>query len=175
MKAKGVVLIVIILSGLLVLFFTVKKEEKPRRPVTTGLDAPDIAFRDVSGKRYVLAELQGSVVFINFWASWCQPCKEEIPSVQDIYARFRGDRRFRMLTVLYKDDYGKAMEYLKENHYDFPVLTDIDGVTAKAYGVTGVPETYIVDKKGILRERVIGPADWSSPQTVSLIANLLNE
>jgi len=175
LKRKSLVLIVILLSGIVVFFLTFKKEETPERALTVGLDAPEVALGDTSGKRYTLAELRGSVVFINFWASWCQPCIEEMPSIQAIYGRFRGDNRFRMLSVLYRDDYGKAIDYLKGKQYDFPVLTDIGGMTAKAYGVTGVPETYIVDKKGVLREKVIGPADWSSPQAVSLITNLLNE
>jgi len=80
-----------------------------------------------------------------------------------------------MVTILYKDDYGKAVAYMKQNNYALPVLIDRDGESAKAYGVTGVPETYIVDKQGVLREKVIGPADWNSPQAISLISNLIGK
>ncbi|MGD1074659.1 MAG: redoxin domain-containing protein [Thermodesulfovibrionales bacterium] len=175
LKAKGIVLIVLLLAGLVILFFEIRKQETPPSSPTIGLDAPELALRDASGKTFTLAALKGSVVFINFWASWCPPCKEEIPSIQMLYQHFRDDGRFRMLTVLYKDEYQKAIAILRQNNYDFPVLTDTDGRTASFYGLTGVPETYIVDKKGVLREKVIGPADWASPQTIGLISDLIKE
>jgi DsbE subfamily thiol:disulfide oxidoreductase len=176
LKAKGIILMVIFLSGLIVLFFGIRREETSRRPsATVGLDAPEVVLRDASGKAFTLAELKGSVVFVNFWASWCEPCKEEIPSIQGMYNHFRNDGQFRMLTILYKDESQTARAFLKEGNYDFPVLTDTDGRSAMSYGVTGVPETYIVDKKGILREKIIGPADWTSPQAITLIANLIKE
>ncbi|MGD0884791.1 MAG: TlpA disulfide reductase family protein [Thermodesulfovibrionales bacterium] len=175
MKAKGIVLTLLLLSGLVVLFFGIRKQEPPRLLPTVGLDAPEVVLRDASGKPFTLAELKGSVVFINFWASWCQPCKDEIPSLQSLYNHFRDEGHFRMLTILYRDEYQKAIALLRENNYSFPVLTDADGRTASSYGLTGVPETYIVDKKGILREKVIGPADWSSLQAIGLVSDLIKE
>lgn len=174
MKTKGIILLVILLMGVLVLIFGVKKEESPRT-ATIGLDAPGVWVRDEAGRTYTLSEMKGSVVFINFWASWCPPCKDEMPSIQGLYDRFKDEKRFRMVTVLYRDDYGKATSYLKENKFDFPVLTDVEGRTARSYGVTGVPESYIVDKRGILRDKVIGPAEWGSPEKASLISGLLAE
>ena len=140
-----------------------------------GLNAPEFLLSDPSGKTYTLSELQGSVVFVNFWATWCPPCIEEMPSLQNLYNGFKDKKEFRMVTILYKDDYAKAMAYLKQNNYALPVLIDREGKAAKAYGVTGVPETYIVDKQGVLREKVIGPADWNSTQVDSLISNLIKQ
>lgn len=174
MKNKAVVLLVVVLLAVLVIFFGIK-QEKSRHQAVVGLDAPDLMVTDASGKTLSLSELRGSVVFINFWATWCPPCKEEMPSLQSLYSRFKDDGGFRMVTILYKDDYDKAIAYLRENNYGFPVWLDRREKAAGSYGVTGVPETYIINKKGILREKMIGPADWSSTEAISLISSLLRE
>lgn len=175
MKTKTIILFVIFIAGLFVVLFGVIKEETSRISTTVGLDAPEVSLRDASGKTYILSELKGSVVFINFWASWCQPCRDEMPSLQGLYNHFKDNQKFRMLTVLYKDDYEKAKSFMKDRNYEFPVFMDFEGRSARFYGLTGVPETFIVDKRGILREKVIGPATWDSPQAISFMTNLLQE
>ena len=176
MKPKSVILIAVFIVAIAIILFSVKREETPKtQAVVVGLNAPEFSLSDPSGKTYTLSELKGSVVFINFWATWCPPCIEEMPSIQNLYNGFKDRKEFRMVTILYKDDYEKAMAYMKQNNYALPVLIDREGKSAKAYGVTGVPETYIVDKRGVLRQKVIGPADWNSSQADSLISNLLKE
>ena len=176
MKPKSVILIAVFIVAIAIILFSVKREETPKtQAVVVGLNAPEFSLSDPSGKTYTLSELKGSVVFINFWATWCPPCIEEMPSIQNLYNGFKDRKEFRMVTILYKDDYEKAMAYMKQNNYALPVLIDREGKSAKAYGVTGVPETYIVDKQGVLREKVIGPADWNSSQADSLISNLLKQ
>jgi DsbE subfamily thiol:disulfide oxidoreductase len=175
LKLKSIVLIAIFIFAIALILFSVKRDETPKTKAVVGLNAPGFLLNDPSGKTYTLSELKGSVVFINFWATWCPPCIEEMPSIQNLYRGFKDNKEFRMVTILYKDDYEKAMAYLKQNNYEVPVLIDREGTTAKAYGVTGVPETYIVDKQGVLREKVIGPADWNSSQADSLISNLLKQ
>lgn len=176
MKTKAIVLISILIAGAIVLIYTGKRGgDLPRTKAFVGLNAPELSLKDTSGNTYTLHALKGTVLFINFWASWCEPCKAEMPSIQALYERFKDNKRFQMLTVLYNDDYSKAVNYMKENRLQFPLLTDNDGVTATAYGITGVPETYIVDKNGILKKRVLGPEDWTSPRNISLISGLINE
>lgn len=177
MNIRGVILSVIFLSGAAVLFFSVTKEgtEREKPKATVGLDAPQLVLNNADGSIYNQSVLNGSVVFINFWASWCQPCREEMPSIQELYNHFKGNKQFHMLTILYNEDYQKAVRYMKENNFQFPVLVDSDGKTARSYGVTGIPETYIVDKKGILKRRIIGPEDWNSPQVKSFLSKLIQE
>ena len=176
MKPKSVILIAVFIVAIAIILFSVKREETPKtQAVVVGLNAPEFSLSDPSGKTYTLSELKGSVVFINFWATWCPPCIEEMPSIQNLYNGFKDRKEFRMVTILYKDDYEKAMAYMKQNNYALPVLIDREGKSAKAYGVTGVPETYIVDKQGVLRQKVIGPADWNSTEADSLISNLLKQ
>ncbi len=176
MKAKIIVIIVVFFAALMVLFFGIRKQEsRQSRAAIEGLLAPELTVSDPSGKLGGLSELQESVVVVNFWATWCPPCREEMPSLQTLYNQFRDRKGFRLVTVLYREDYQKAMAYLKESNYDLPVTVDSNEKTARSYGVTGVPETYIVDKKGILRKKIIGPVDWSSPQAVSFISDLVSQ
>lgn len=178
MKVRAVIFLVIFLSGLLIVISVIKKQEMPQTgPVLDiGMRAPEFILNDPTGNTYyTLEKLKGSVVLINFWASWCEPCREEMPSIQSLYNHFKDNKQFSMLTVLYKDDYQNAKIYIKESNFEFPVLIDMDSNTANSYGVTGVPETYIIDKKGFLRERIIGQADWSSPEAISFISDLIKE
>lgn len=176
MKTRALIIISILIAGVIILIYTGKKgADLPQTKTIVGLNTPEVSLKDNSGNIYNLSALKGRVLFINFWASWCAPCKAEMPSIQALYARFRDEKRFRVLTVLYNDEYSKAVNYMKDNRLQFPLLTDPDGKTAGAYGITGVPETYIVDKKGILKKRVLGPEDWNSPRNIAFISSLLNE
>lgn len=132
------------------------------RVAEVGKPAPDFSLRDRSGKTWTLSELKGQVVFVNFWATWCPPCREEMPSMQELYTSMPPGR-FKMLAILYKDEPASADELVAQSGYTFPVLLDPNNETGRAYGLTGVPETYIVDREGVLREKYIGPVRWDSP------------
>ena len=148
----------------------------PKTEVAKSDQAPAIEIKDVAtGQKVAMEQFKGKVLFINFWASWCPPCKEEMPSLEALHRELRSDSRFAMLTILYNDDPINAIDYMKANGYTFPVVTDHDGISAKRYNVTGVPETYVIDKKGTLRKRVIGAADWNSPEAKTYINALLLE
>jgi len=148
----------------------------PKTEVAKSDQAPAIEIKDIAtGQKVAMEQFKGKVLFINFWASWCPPCKEEMPSLEALHRELRSDSRFAMLTILYNDDPINAIDYMKANGYTFPVVTDHDGISAKRYNVTGVPETYVIDKKGTLRKRVIGAADWNSPEAKTYINALLLE
>ncbi len=98
-----------------------------------------------------------------------------MPSIEGLFRHFIDNQEFIMLTIIFRDDPQNAISYLKQNGFNFPVMIDEEGKAAKAYGLTGVPETYIVDKKGILRKKVIGPAQWDSAEAVAEISELLKE
>lgn len=176
MRYKGLILVAIAATALLILFLGLRKQEKVQTiKAIEGLDAPQFSLNDLSGKSLKLSDLKGSVVFINFWASWCQPCRDEMPSIQGLYSNFKGNDKFRLITILYRDKPEKAISYLKENNLDLPLWIDREGKAAVAYGLTGVPETFIIDKRGILRKKVIGPADWNSAGVISFISELIKE
>lgn len=177
MKGKQYILTALLLIGIaVIIYLAAQRETKGKEDTVIGINAPDIEIIDAINNRPLLSsELKGKVLFINFWASWCQPCREEMPSIEKLFKHFLDKQDFLMLTILYRDDPQRAISYLKQNGLNLPVLIDKDENTAKSYGVTGVPETYIVDKKGVVREKVIGPYQWDSPQVLTLISNLLTE
>ncbi len=175
MRSKGIILAVLLIAGLMAILYVAKNKEAPSTGAVEGLSAPELILKDMSGKSYTLSDLKGSVLFINFWATWCLPCREEMPFIQNLYNHFKEEKGFRMLTILYRDDYLKALAYFKENNFQLPLFIDNEYRTASAYGVMGVPETYIVDKKGILKGRKLGPARWDSPQAISFISELIKE
>jgi thiol-disulfide isomerase/thioredoxin len=155
-------------------FFASCSEKKTE--VAEGTLSPKLDVRDVrTGQAIDIFQLKGKVILVNFWASWCMPCKEEMPSIEALHRELLKNNAFLMVTILYKDDAKTATDYMRANNYTFPLFIDNDGISARRYGVTGVPETYLIDKKGALRKRVIGPADWNSSEAKAFINSLLSE
>ncbi len=160
-----------ILPGLLLVVGCQK--EQPVQPVAeVGKPAPDFTLKDTTGTVWKLSNLKGNLVFVNFWATWCPPCRDEMPSMEALHRRLASEK-FLMLSVLYNDDPGQAAQYVHTNGFTFPLLLDPIGEAARAYGITGVPETYIVDQDGILREKIIGPVQWSSAGAITMVGKYL--
>ncbi len=176
MKAKALVIVAVIGIGVALILFGRSGDDTPRAPlVAEGFKAPDINLKDLDGNLWSLSSKKGSVVLINFWATWCDTCKEEMPGLQLLYDVKGDNPGFQLVTVVYDDDPLRAVKYLADNNFTLPLYIDGDGSAARAYGLTGVPETYIVGKKGILRRKIIGPADFKDPGAVAFINKLLEE
>ena len=142
-------------------------------PLKIGMAAPDFSLPDMAGKRQQLSDYRGKVVFLNFWATWCKPCKEEMPSMQTMWENFKNEDfvilAVSMDRVTTKKDIPTFIESMR---LTFPVLTDSWGQTDKRYKLMGVPETYIIDQDGVLREKIIGPRDWTSRESLDMIVRL---
>lgn len=147
-------------------------EEQPQVKAIKGQAAPDFSLTDLKGRDWKLSDQKGKVVFINFWATWCPPCIQELPSMNTLNKNLAG-KPFQMLTILYNDRPEVASAFVTKSGFDFPVLIDSTLRTAKEYGLTGVPETFIVDTEGVLREKFIGPYDWNSSAAVSTVNKYL--
>ncbi|MCK4839060.1 MAG: TlpA family protein disulfide reductase [Desulfobulbaceae bacterium] len=141
---------------------------------TVGESAPDFSLVDRKGKIWTLSELKGQVVFVNFWATWCPPCREEMPSMQRLYTMLPKDK-FKMLAILTQDNPAVADDFASKLGITMPILDDQDNQIGPAYGLTGVPETFIVDKQGVLREKFIGGAQWDSPSFRQLMMKYINQ
>ena len=141
---------------------------------TVGKPAPDFTLVDLQGKTWTLSELKGQVVFVNFWATWCPPCRAEMPSMQRLYTMLPKDN-FKMLAILSQDDPALARNFAAKLGISMPILDDQANNIGPKYGLTGVPETFIVDKNGVLREKFIGPAQWDSPQYVQMLTTYINQ
>ncbi len=137
-----------------------------------GSQAVDITFRDLEGRTVSLSQFNGKVVMLNFWATWCPPCREEMPSMNEFYKNFK-DKGLIMLAVSVDGDAQTIDNFIKKNNYTLPVYHDPGKAAAMAYGITGVPETFVIDKKGQVAEKVIGPFDWMEPQVASFVRDLL--
>lgn len=137
-----------------------KEPPKPIEFSIEGTPAPDFTLPDLNGINHTLSNYKGKVVFLNIWATWCKPCKDEMPSMEKLHQKLK-DRDFIMLAVSVDKDGKKVVEpFMKEYGLTFPALLDPEGVTSKLYKTTGVPETFIIDKKGVVIHKVIGPRDW---------------
>ena len=133
-----------------------------------GKPAQNFTLVDTKGRTWNLAELKGKVVFLNFWATWCPPCREEMPSMQMVHALLPADT-FTMLAVLSNDDTAIADSLAAKIGATFPILIDPENKVAQAYGLTGVPETYIIDKQGVLREKFLGAVRWDSAESLQML------
>jgi cytochrome c biogenesis protein CcmG, thiol:disulfide interchange protein DsbE len=173
-KFKTPILLITLVFGIIVAFIIIRPSYGPKI-ITVGSKAPDVQLTDINGNRLGLSDLEGSVVFINLWATWCESCIEEMPSIERLSRLLSGNSQFRIVTILYKDDLDRAISYMKQNGYTFPVYLNPDESAAKSFGITGVPETFILDKKGILRKKIIGPAPWDAPDFIQAFQNLINE
>ena len=169
----AVILIAVVVIG--VLSGLEKGRKRNPRP-TIGEQARDFTFVNLEGKEISLSDFYGKkVVFLNIWATWCPSCKNELPTIQRLYERFRGDD-FEVLAVSIDATGGKAVApYMKKNRYTFPALLDTTGSIQLLYGTTGVPESFIIDKKGRVAFVEIGPGDWTDPRRQALIRGLIEE
>lgn len=145
---------------------------KDNEPVATLAElnkpAPDFTLVDLHGKSWQLSSLRGKVVFINFWATWCPPCLEEMPSMQELYVNM-ANAPFQMLAILNNDRPEFAQNMADKAGLTFPILFDPESKTSTRYELTGVPETFIVDPQGILREKFIGPRPWNSQGALDML------
>jgi len=135
--------------------------------------APDFTLNDTAGNRISLAQFRGKVVFLNFWATWCPPCREELPSMERLNEVFSG-RDFVMLAVNAENDgLTTVAPFLEQYPHRFTVLLDVDGTAQELYGVDRFPETFVIGKDGKVVQRLIGSRDWSSTQMLSWFDGLV--
>ena len=121
-----------------------------------GRSAPDIRLPGLDGPDVALTSLRGQVVVVNFWASWCAECRTEQPDLDAVWDRFR-DSGVVVLGVNFQDEAGDARDYREAAGTTYPTVVDTDSSAALAFGLRGVPETFLVDQQGRVVERIIGP------------------
>jgi peroxiredoxin len=143
-------------------------------PLRSGAPAPAFELPALTGGNQDLARYRGRVLFVNFWATWCAPCREEAPALQALYGRMRGEG-FEVLAISI-DDAGaveKVQTFVQQLALDFPILLDPEQRVYRAYQAYGVPETFLIDKQGRVVERFIGPKNWGDARYERAIRQLL--
>ncbi len=144
-------------------------------PLRVGTPAPNFSLPSLTGPDRSLVELRGRVVFVNFWATWCAPCKEEAPSLDRLYRSFPRES-FEILAVSI-DAEGQdreVSEFGVDYGLSFPILLDPEQRTYGAYKASGVPETFVIGVDGRVIERFIGPRDWDQPRYASAVRRLID-
>jgi len=164
-----IVVVLILAYGVL----TRMSDEKAGNLPQVGQPLADFALTDLQGNTVQLSALRGNVVFINVWATWCQPCIDEMPTIERLYNQLH-PRGLEVVAISLDPLGAQVIEpFMRRYRLTFPVLLDVKSEVERLYGTTGVPESFIVDKQGRLVEKVVGPRDWSSPQTLALFERLM--
>jgi len=135
--------------------------------------APDFRLEDLEGKKIGLKDFKGKVVFLNFWATWCNPCKEEMISIERLHQKFKGkDSIFLTISV---DFEGRkpVKEFIDKKNYTFIVLLDPKYEVLDLYKVQRIPTTFIIDKTGKILGQATGPRNWDSPEAILLLNSLI--
>jgi peroxiredoxin len=175
-----IVAALVIVTGL-----TLTALSKPRRtrfgseesaaPVSAGDKAAEFKLEALDGHVVSLESLRGKVVFLNLWATWCGPCRQEMPSMETLYDDFRNNHDFVMLAVS-QDTKGRAVvePYVEKNGYHFTILLDPENKVGASYDLSGVPETFIIDRDGRIVAHHMGAFDWSRPDVKEALQQLLD-
>ena len=140
------------------------------RPPHVGSAAKEFSVQD-SDRKVSLDQFRGQVVVLNFWATWCPPCVEELPSLMNLQDRMR-ERGVTVLGVSIDVDGDAYHRFLKLHNINFLTVRDPEQKVAGMYGTTGWPETYIIDRQGVLRRKFVGPVDWNSPEVIGFLNRL---
>ena len=136
--------------------------------------ARDFSLVDIKGKTHTLADYRGKVVLINFWASWCPPCIQEMPSMQRLQEKLR-DHPFIVLPIYVGEKKYRVWKFVKLINFTLPVPLDIRSEMFKDWGASVLPTSFLLDAEGRIRYRVEGEYEWDSQEVVSLVEELINE
>jgi len=140
------------------------------RPPRIGTAAPDFTVQD-SQNKVTLSQFHGQVVVLNFWATWCAPCVEEIPSLVEMQRRMKA-KGVTVLAVSVDVDEGAYKQFVKDHNVNLMTVRDPSGKSNGLYGTFKFPETYIIDRNGVMRRKFIGAVDWTEPEITEFLGRL---
>jgi peroxiredoxin len=146
-------------------------ERQTLTPLEPRPDAPDFSLVDMDGATHRLSDLRGRTVIVNFWATWCPPCRDELPSMERAYVLL-GDADVAMLAINVGEDEEIIFPFTANYPVTFPVLLDHDGSVVAQWPVRGLPTTYVVDPVGRVAYQAIGGREWDDPELLRLVRGL---
>ena len=130
----------------------------------TSKPAPDFALKDIHGKTVSLSQFKGKPILLNFWATWCGPCREELPSMQRMHEVSKKNGGFHIIAIsIDRFNMKKVNQYAKDLNLSFPILVDPDRTVRKSYFIRGLPTSYLIDADGKLKGFISGARQWDSP------------
>jgi thiol-disulfide isomerase/thioredoxin len=143
-------------------------------PVNSGAGPFDVALQSLEGDTVNLEKYKGKIVFLNFWTTWCESCRDELPSMGKLYDKLR-NRDFAMVALDLEQPASMVKEFVQEFKLPFTVLLDSDGKAKSLFGVGTIPTTFILDKEGRVIGTAVGPREWDSKKSIALFEHLLSE
>jgi cytochrome c biogenesis protein CcmG/thiol:disulfide interchange protein DsbE len=174
MNYRGIILVVLAAIALAVLLLLGQNNSYLKySPLVAGRAAPNFTLPGLDGKMISLSDHRGHVVLVNIWATWCPPCVDEMPSMEKLYQQLKGEN-FEILAVSIDALGTKAVApFMKKFNLSFPALLDPEGTIKTLYQTTGVPESFIINREGILVEKIIGPRNWADSEVLHYFRNLI--
>ena len=183
------VILIVILGSLLFVYYSRPRFLQPPPPTAGPSDrfrrlslerpkkntaAPDFTLVDLAGRRVGLKEFHGRVVFLNFWATWCGPCRDEMPMMEALHRQFK-DRGLAVVAVNFKEDKASVRHFFDELGLTFQGLLDTHGDVSESYGALSLPLTYLIDRNGRFVGKAVGIRPWDSADAKALIEDLLEQ
>lgn len=183
------VILIVILGALLFVYYSRPRFLEPPPPVAVAPDhfrrlslekpkkntaAPDFTLVDLGGRRMSLKQFHGKVVFLNFWATWCGPCREEMPMMEALHRKYK-DRGLAVVAVNFREDKASVQHFFDELGLTFQGLLDPHGEVSGSYGAFSLPLTYLIDRDGRFVGKAVGIRPWDSADAKALIEDLLEQ
>ena len=157
--------------GLIVAIFILFGCDRGSKPALLNAPAPDFTVQD-AGQRVSLHDFRGKVVVLNFWATWCPPCVDEMPSLVALQTRPEVKNKVQVFAVSLDQDEAAYKKFLNDYRIDILTIRDASQESTRHYATTGYPETFIIDASGILRRKFIGPVDWTKPEIIAYLQSI---
>jgi peroxiredoxin len=152
--------------------YIVASADRAAPPIEAGVAAPDFALPRLGGGELSLRALRGKVVLVNFWATWCAPCEQEMPAMQRLYAKL-APRGFELVAVSVDEDAQAVARFRDRLALGFPIALDPEKAVSERYQSFRYPESFLIDRDGVLVARYVGERDWDAPEYEGRIARLL--
>jgi peroxiredoxin len=133
----------------------------------------EISLMDLNGKEVRLSDFRGKIVFLNFWATWCLPCRVEMPSMEKLHKRLK-HKDFVMVAIDLQEPTSRVKKFFEENKLTFICLLDLKGKVGDRYGVKSLPTTFILDKAGRIIGKTVEPREWDSQKAIALFERLID-
>jgi len=142
--------------------------------LSEGIDPADFTLPLLDGTKITLSQFKGKVVFLNFWATWCGPCRSEMPSMEAVYQKLN-NKGFEILAVNLGESKDKVSGFMNEYKLHFPAVLDERQITGSQYNIRAIPTTYIIDRRGLIIGRLVGSINWNTPKIISALEAVLQD